>query len=46
MARTFMGDIAMRTRFGILVAGFGLLCLTAPALAHHGFDTEYDATAR
>ena len=22
---------------------FGLLCVTMPAGAHHGFDTEYDA---
>ena len=36
----------MRTTFGILVAGLGLLCLTAPALAHHGFDTEYDANKK
>jgi hypothetical protein len=26
----------------ILLAGFGLFCLAAPALAHHGFETEYD----
>jgi len=33
----------MRTKLGILVAGLGLLCLTVPVVAHHGFDTEYDA---
>jgi hypothetical protein len=32
-------------RFGFWVLGFGIcVCLSfAPALAHHGFDTEYDA---
>jgi hypothetical protein len=25
------------------VAGLALLCLTVPVVAHHGFDTEYDA---
>jgi hypothetical protein len=33
----------MRTKLGILAAGFGAVCLVAPVLAHHGFDTEYDA---
>jgi Family of unknown function (DUF6152) len=33
----------MRTKLGVLVAGLGLLCLTVPVVAHHGFDTEYDA---
>jgi hypothetical protein len=33
----------MRTKFGILVASIGLLSVVAPAVAHHGFDTEYDA---
>ena len=33
----------MRTKLGILVAGLGLFCLTVPVVAHHGFDTEYDA---
>ena len=36
----------MRTKLGILVAGLGLFCVTAPALAHHGFDTEYDANKK
>jgi len=36
----------MRTKFGILVAALGLFSLTAPASAHHGFDTEYDATKK
>jgi hypothetical protein len=26
----------------ILLAGFGLISLTAPVFAHHGFETEYD----
>ena len=33
----------MRTTLGVLVAGLGLFCLTVPVVAHHGFDTEYDA---
>ena len=32
----------MRTNLGVVLVGFGLCCLTAPVLAHHGFDTEYD----
>ena len=32
----------MRTRFGVLLAGLGLLALTGPALAHHSFEVEYD----
>ena len=32
----------MRTNLGLLLAGLGVLCLTAPVAAHHGFDTEYD----
>ena len=33
----------MRTKLGVLVAGLGFFCLAGPAVAHHGFDTEYDA---
>ena len=33
----------MRRTLGILIAGLVLVCSTAPTLAHHGFDTEYDA---
>ena len=33
----------MRTKLGRLLAGLGLLCLTVPVAAHHGFDTEYDS---
>ncbi len=36
----------MRTKLGILVAALGIFCVTAPALAHHGFDTEYDANKK
>ena len=36
----------MRAKLGILVAALGLFCVTAPALAHHGFDTEYDANKK
>src|SRR2546422_6544389 len=36
----------MRTKLGVLLAGFGFLITTAPALAHHGFDTEYDASKK
>ena len=32
----------MRTNLGVLLAGLGLICLTVPVAAHHGFDTEYD----
>jgi hypothetical protein len=32
----------MRTNLGILLAGLGLFWVTAPAFAHHGFETEYD----
>jgi hypothetical protein len=33
----------MRTTLGVLVAGLGFFCLAVPIVAHHGFDTEYDA---
>ena len=33
----------MNRKLGILVVAVGLFRLTAPVLAHHGFDTEYDA---
>ena len=36
----------MRTKIGILAVSLGVACLAAPALAHHGFDTEYDATKK
>jgi Family of unknown function (DUF6152) len=36
----------MKTKFSVLLAGLGVLSVTAPALAHHGFDTEYDASKK
>ena len=33
-------------KLGILIIALGLFRLTVPVLAHHGFDTEYDATLR
>ena len=36
----------MRTKLGMLVAGLGLFGLTLPVVAHHGFDTEYDANKK
>jgi hypothetical protein len=36
----------MRTKLGGLVAGLGLFCVVAPAIAHHAFDVEYDPKKR
>jgi hypothetical protein len=36
----------MRTKLGVLAAGLGFFCLAMPAVAHHGFDTEYDANKK
>jgi hypothetical protein len=36
----------MKTKLGILAAGLGVFWLTAPIAAHHGFDTEYDASKK
>ena len=36
----------MRTKLGVLAAAVGLLSVAGPAVAHHGFDTEYDAKKR
>jgi len=36
----------MRTKLGVLVAGLGLFCVTVPVVAHHGFETEYDANKK
>ena len=36
----------MRKMPGIAVAAAALVSLAAPALAHHGFDTEYDAAKK
>ena len=33
----------MRTKLGMAAAGIALVCLAVPIVAHHGFDTEYDA---
>ena len=33
----------MTMKRGIIAAVLGLLCTAVPVLAHHGFDTEYDA---
>jgi len=35
----------MRTKLGILAAVVAL-CYAAPLFAHHGFDTEYDASKK
>ena len=34
----------MRTKLAILVAGLGLFCSVSPAVAHHAFGGEYDAS--
>jgi hypothetical protein len=34
----------MKVKVGIVVAGFGLMCAAAPAVAHHSFSVEYDAS--
>src|SRR4029077_16382867 len=34
----------MRTKLGLLVAGVGLLAAALPALAHHAFVAQYDAS--
>jgi len=36
----------MRTKLGILIAGISFFCLVVPVVAHHGFDTEYDANKK
>jgi Family of unknown function (DUF6152) len=36
----------MRRKLGVLVVAVGLLSVTMPVLAHHGFDTEYDANKK
>ena len=33
----------MTSKRGIVAAALGLFCIASPVLAHHGFDTEYDA---
>ena len=34
----------MKAKLAVLLAGIGLVLATAPALAHHSFAAEYDAT--
>ena len=36
----------MRMKMKFLMAAVGFLFLTLPAIAHHGFDTEYDANKK
>jgi hypothetical protein len=37
----------MKTKFGTFMgAAIGFLLLAVPAIAHHGFDTEYDANKK
>ena len=36
----------MKVKFGLLVAGLAVVSLAAPLIAHHGFDTEYDANKK
>lgn len=32
----------MNVKIGVLAMGVGLLCATAPVIAHHSFEVEYD----
>jgi hypothetical protein len=34
----------MRMTLGVLVVGFGVLCLAVPVAAHHSWPAEYDGT--
>ena len=36
----------MGTKLNVVLAGSAFLMLTTPAIAHHGFDTEYDANKK
>ena len=36
----------MRRKLGVLVVAVTLVSVTMPVLAHHGFDTEYDANKK
>src|SRR5437879_7691724 len=36
----------MRSKLGVLLAGVSFLFLAVTAVAHHGFDTEYDANKK
>ena len=33
----------MRTKISVVAAGFGLLLAVAPVMAHHAFNSEFDA---
>ena len=33
----------MRTKISVVVAGFGVLLAVAPVVAHHAFNSEFDA---
>jgi hypothetical protein len=33
----------MRTKISVVVAGLGLILTAAPAMAHHAFNSEFDA---
>ena len=36
----------MKMKFGAFIAAIGLLFTAVPLIAHHGFDTEYDANKK
>jgi len=36
----------MKIKIGAFMAGINLLLLAVPLIAHHGFDTEYDASKK
>jgi len=36
----------MRRKLGVLVVAVGFVSVAIPVLAHHGFDTEYDANKK
>jgi uncharacterized protein DUF6152 len=36
----------MKTRLGVLMAGFGLAMSAVPAMAHHSFAAEFDANKK
>jgi len=36
----------MKNKLGLMIAGISFFCFTMPAIAHHGFDTEYDANKK
>jgi hypothetical protein len=38
--------MSMKMTFGAFLAGISFLFLSVPAVAHHGFDTEYDANKK